>query len=58
MRPRDLFLNAALAAIAWTPSLSQSNRQSTPRFGIIGGAKRWLLTKGLLMMLATRAFLL
>jgi hypothetical protein len=38
MRPRDLFLNAALAAIAWTPSLSQSNPQSTPRFGIIGGA--------------------
>src|SRR4051812_37088167 len=33
MRRRDLFLNAALAAIAWTPSLSQS----TPRFGIIGG---------------------
>ena len=38
MRPRDLFLNAALAAIAWTPSLSQSNPQSTPRFGIIAGA--------------------
>ena len=38
MRPRDLFLNTALAAIAWSPSLSQSNSQSTPRFGIIGGA--------------------
>jgi hypothetical protein len=38
MRPRDLFLSAALAAIAWTPSLSQSNPQPTPRFGIIGGA--------------------
>lgn len=35
MRTRDLFLNAALAAIAWTPCLSQSN---TTRFGIIGGA--------------------
>jgi hypothetical protein len=34
MRSRDLFLNAALAAIAWTPSLSQS----TPRFGVIAGA--------------------
>jgi hypothetical protein len=38
MRPRDLFLNAALATIAWSPSVSQSNPQSTPRFGIIGGA--------------------
>ena len=38
MRPRDLLLSATLAAIAWTPSLSQSNPQSTPRFGIIGGA--------------------
>src|SRR5215831_20016279 len=46
MRPRDLFLNAALAAIAWTPSLSQSNPQSTPRFGIIGGATLATLTGG------------
>ena len=38
MCPRDLFLNAALAAVAWTPSLSQSSPQSTPRFGIIAGA--------------------
>ncbi len=38
MRPRDLFLSAALAATVWTPSLAQSNPQSTPRFGIIGGA--------------------
>jgi len=37
MRPRALFLSAALAAIAWTPSLAQSNRQST-RLGIIAGA--------------------
>jgi hypothetical protein len=44
MRPRDLFLSAALAAIAWTPSLSQSNPQSTPRFGIIGGANLATLT--------------
>jgi hypothetical protein len=44
MRPRDLLLNAALAAIAWTPSLSQSNPQSTPRFGIIGGANLATLT--------------
>jgi len=44
MRPRDLFLNAALAVIAWTPSLSQSNPQSTPRFGIIGGANLATLT--------------
>jgi hypothetical protein len=44
MRPRDLFLNAALAAIAWTPSLSQSNPPSTPRFGIIGGANLATLT--------------
>jgi hypothetical protein len=44
MRPRDLFLNAALAAIAWTPSLSQSNSPSTPRFGIIGGANLAKLT--------------
>jgi hypothetical protein len=38
MRRRDLFLNAALAAMAWTPALSQSNPQSKPRVGIIGGA--------------------
>ena len=44
MRPRDLFLNAALAAMAWTPALSQSNPQSTPRFGIIGGANLATLT--------------
>jgi len=44
MRPRDLFLNAALAAIAWTPSLSQSNPPSTPRFGVIGGANLATLT--------------
>jgi len=34
MRPRELFLNAAIAAIAWTPSLAQP----TPRFGVIAGA--------------------
>ena len=44
MRPRDLFLSAALAAMAWTPSLSQSNPQSTPRFGITGGANLATLT--------------
>ena len=44
MRPRDLFLSAALAAIAWTPSLAQSNPQSTPRFGIIGSANLATLT--------------
>jgi len=44
MRPRDLFLSAALAAIAWTPSLSQANPQSTPRLGIIGGANLATLT--------------
>jgi hypothetical protein len=44
MRPRDLLLTAALAAIAWTPSLSQSNPQSTPRLGIIGGANLATLT--------------
>jgi outer membrane protein with beta-barrel domain len=38
MRPRDLLLSAALAAIAWTPSLAQSHPVATPRFGIIGGA--------------------
>jgi hypothetical protein len=38
MRPRDLLLSAALAAIAWSPSASQSNPQWTPRIGIIGGA--------------------
>jgi hypothetical protein len=40
MGPRDLFLNAALAAIAWAPSLSQSNPPSTPRFGIIAGVNQ------------------
>lgn len=40
MRLRDLFLNAPLAAIAWTPSLSQSNPPATPRFGIIVGVNR------------------
>ena len=40
VRPRDLFLNAALAATAWTPSLSQS----TPRLGFIGGANLATLT--------------
>lgn len=44
MRPRHLFLNAALAAVAWTPSLSQSNSESAPRFGIIGGANLATLT--------------
>jgi Outer membrane protein beta-barrel domain len=44
MRPRDLLLNAALAAMAWSPSLSQSSPQSTPRFGIIGGANLATLT--------------
>ena len=42
MRPRDLFLNAALAAIAWTPSLSQS----TPRFGVIAGANLATISGG------------
>jgi len=45
MRPRDLFLDAALAAIAWTPSLSQSNPPSTPRFGVIAGAN-WATISG------------
>ncbi|HEV8446646.1 MAG TPA: porin family protein [Gemmatimonadaceae bacterium] len=45
MRPRDLFLSAALVAIAWTPSLSQSNAQSTLRFGVIGGANLATLTR-------------
>lgn len=40
MRPRDLFLNAAIAAIAWTPSLAQSTLQSTPRVGFIVGVNR------------------
>jgi hypothetical protein len=44
MRPRDLFLSAALAASAWTPSLSQSNTRWTPRFGVIGGANVATLT--------------
>jgi hypothetical protein len=44
MCPRDLFLSAALAAIAWTPSLSQSNPRSTPRVGIIVGVNRATLT--------------
>ena len=44
MRPRDLFLSAALATIAWTPSLSQSNTRWTPRFGVIGGANVATLT--------------
>jgi hypothetical protein len=55
MRPRDLFLNAALAAIAWTPSLAQSNRQSTPRFGIIGGANLATLTGSYLENASSRA---
>lgn len=40
MRLRDLFMSAALAAVAWTPSHSQSNPQSTPRVGIIVGVNR------------------
>ena len=44
MRPRDLLLNAALAAVAWTPSLSQSSPRWTPRFGVIGGANLATLT--------------
>jgi hypothetical protein len=42
MRPRDLFLNAALAAIAWTPSLSQSS----PRIGVIAGANLATISGG------------
>jgi outer membrane protein with beta-barrel domain len=44
MRARDLFLHGALAAIAWTPSLSQSSPWPAPRFGIIGGANLATLT--------------
>lgn len=54
MRPRDLFLNVALAAIAWTPSLSQSNPQSTPRFGIIGGANLATVTGSFLGNVSNR----
>jgi Outer membrane protein beta-barrel domain len=45
MRLHDLLLNAALAAISWTPSLSQSTPQWTPRFGVIGGAN-WATVSG------------
>jgi hypothetical protein len=44
MRLRDFFMSAALAAVAWTPSRSQSNPQSTPRVGIIVGVNRATLT--------------
>jgi hypothetical protein len=47
MRPRDLLLSAALAGMAWTPSLSQSNPESAPRFGIIGGANRATFSRGM-----------
>jgi hypothetical protein len=55
MRPRDLFLNAALAAIAWTPSLSQSSPQSTPRFGIIAGVNLATLTSNLVQNASSRS---
>jgi hypothetical protein len=54
MRPRDLFLNAALAAIAWTPSVSQANPQPTPRFGIIGGANLATLTSDFIQNASNR----
>jgi hypothetical protein len=50
MRPRNLFLNAALAAIAWTPSLSQS----TPRFGVIAGANLATISGGYFQKVSNR----
>jgi hypothetical protein len=54
MHPRDLFLNAALAAVAWTPSLSQSNPTSTLRFGVIAGANWATISGGYFQKVSSR----
>ena len=54
VRARSLLLNAAAAATAWTPALSQSTPQSTPRVGIIAGANRATISGGYSPRVSTR----
>lgn len=53
MCPRDLFLSIALAAMARTPSFSQSSSESA-RFGIIGGANMATITSSFIQNASTR----